>query len=101
VLKEIKDAEADLSFSAAMDEVNCYEDFPHHRTDPLQRISLKYTLGKDLSLHAYHVDIITKNFTRSVLPEILDEFTMAFAENTNIGSGSYLFVLRVMFPKDP
>lgn len=67
-LKEIKDSEY-FSFTAAMDE----------------RISLEYTMSKDLTSHPYHIEIITKNFTHSVLPETVDEFATAFEEHTTIG----------------
>jgi len=60
----------------------------YHHIDPPQRVSMKYTMSKDLCLHPYHIEIVSKNLTRgltTVLPEIVDEITMAFEENTSIG----------------
>jgi hypothetical protein len=96
VLKEVKDSEENLSFMAAAEEVYVPEDLLHHHIDLPQRVSMKYTMSKDLCLHPYHVEIISKNLTRrltAILPEIVDEITIAFEKNTSIGPGSFRVLL--------
>jgi len=73
ILREVKDSEEHLSFADAINE----------------RAALQYTLSKDLYMNPYHLDIISKKLTQrltNVLPTVVDEITMAFDENTNIGS---------------
>ena len=46
-----------------------------------------------MNVNPYHLDIISKKLTQRLvvlLPDVLEEITMAFEEYTNIGSGSYL-----------
>jgi hypothetical protein len=59
-------------------------------TDIIQRLSIKYTIGKDF-IRATYIDQVISKLTHSlttVLPEVIEEMTLAFEENTSIGPGS-------------
>jgi len=62
-----------LSFTAASDE----------------HIGVEYFWDPKLNVNPYHLDIISKKLTQRLvvlLPDVLEEITMAFEEYTNIGS---------------
>ncbi|KII83969.1 hypothetical protein PLICRDRAFT_46743 [Plicaturopsis crispa FD-325 SS-3] len=72
-MKEIKNATEAFSFNDAFRE----------------RLSARHTFSDDLFVHPYHLDIISKRLSQkltTVIPEVLDEITMAFEENVDIGS---------------
>lgn len=53
---------------------------------------MSHTLTDDLHARPYHLDIIAKKLTHkltSVLPVVVEEITLAFEENTNIGTGPW------------
>ncbi|KAI5776568.1 cytochrome P450 [Geopyxis carbonaria] len=72
LLAEIKDSEETLSFNAAGAE----------------RIQMQYTLHPSLQTDPYHLEIISKKMTQSlatVLPDVVQEITMAFEDGVEIG----------------
>ncbi|KII83970.1 hypothetical protein PLICRDRAFT_179998 [Plicaturopsis crispa FD-325 SS-3] len=73
IMREIKNDSDALSFHAASQE----------------RLSAKYIFSQDLYVNPYHLDLISKKLTQkltTVIPEVLEEITMAFEENVKIGS---------------
>ncbi|KIM84175.1 hypothetical protein PILCRDRAFT_6457 [Piloderma croceum F 1598] len=57
-----------------------------HHEPVAKRLSLKYTIGTEF-MRATYIHQVISNLTRSltVLPEVIEEMTLAFEENTSIG----------------